>query len=159
MSGTKNTCEHVVDYNLLAGKSRASNSKQNGSRRDDSKLEMSVEDKYASPVHNKRNNKGENQSGNTQEKDRDTSSKFMVNQSISDNGENNMVSMECNNDDDEIVINKRVRKQIVGNVKDDRTGSMMPVVLEEMVDGTKSKKTGKKKSAISPAWPGMAQIC
>ena len=57
-----------------------------------------------------------------------------------------MASVECNNDDDEIVINKRIRKQIVGNVKDHRTGSMMPVVLEEMVDGTKSKKTGKKVS-------------
>ena len=57
-----------------------------------------------------------------------------------------MALMECNKDDDEIVINKRVSKQIVGNVKDERTGSMMPVVLEEMVDGTKSKKTGKKVS-------------
>ena len=64
MSRTKNTHGHVVDYNLLASKSRASNSKQNGGR-DDSKLEMSIKDKHASPVHNKRNNKGENQSGNT----------------------------------------------------------------------------------------------
>ena len=53
MSGTKNTHGYVVDYNLLGGKSTALNSKQNGSGRDESKLEVSIEVKYASPVQNK----------------------------------------------------------------------------------------------------------
>lgn len=82
----------------------------------------------------------------------------MATQKISDNVENNMAAMERNNDDDEIAINKRVQKQIVGNVKDDRTGSMMPVVLEEMVDGTQNPKRQAKKSAISQAWSRIAQI-
>ena len=38
------------------------------------------------------------------------------------------------------------------NVKDDRTGSMMPVILEHIVDGTKSKKTGRRVSHM----PDMA---
>ena len=63
--------------------------------------------------------------------------------------ENKMVSLEQETDDSEIIINKRLHRQIVGNVKDDRLGSMMPVVLEQMVDRTKSKVT---------AWLGMERM-
>ena len=44
---------------------------------------------------------------------------------------NKMASLECGTDDEAVVLNKRVCRQIVANVKDDRTGSMMPVVLEK----------------------------
>ena len=46
-----------MDYNLLAGNSKALNSKQNGGSKDDQKLEMSMEDNYVSPVQKKANNK------------------------------------------------------------------------------------------------------
>ena len=70
-----------------------------------------------------------------------------------------MAAMECKSDDEEILINKRVRKQIVGNVKDDRTGSMMPVILEQMVDETKSKKTGRKASHMLGMAGDGTNIC
>ena len=142
MLGIKNTCRHIVDYTLLASKS--SNNKQNGSQKDETKLEMSVEAKYASPNTRKSNNRGENISDKSQELDRNMFGKFMASHNESESGKNKMVAMEHKSDDNEILLNKRVRKQIVGNIKDDRTGSMMPVVLEQMVDGTKSKRTGRK---------------
>ena len=110
---------------------------------------MSLEAKYASPNIRKSNNRGKNISGKSQELDRNVFGIFMASQNESKLGKNKIVAMECESDDNEILINKRVRKRIVGNVKDDRTGSMMPVVLEQMVDGTKSKKTGRKVSHMS----------
>ena len=110
---------------------------------------MSLEAKYASPNIRKSNNRGKNISGKSQELDRNVFGIFMASQNESKLGKNKMVAMECESDDNEILINKRVRKRIVGNVKDDRTGSMMPVVLEQMVDGTKSKRTGRKVSHMS----------
>ena len=101
MSGDKNTHGHVVDYSILVGKVRSLKDKQNGTPLKNVKIEMSIEEKYATPTGK-----------------------------------------------------KVVRNQIVGNVKDDRTGSMMPVVLEQMVDGTKSKKTGRHVSHM----PNMAIV-
>ena len=46
----------------------------------------------------------------------------------------------------------------MGNVKDDRTGSMMPVILEHMVDGTKSKKTGRRVSHMPCMAGGGASV-
>ena len=115
---------------------------------------MSLEAKYASPNIRKSNNRGKNISGKSQELDRNVFGIFMASQNESKLGKNKMVAMECESDDNEILINKRVRKRIVGNVKDDRTGSMMPVVLEQMVDGTKSKRQAEK-LATCPAWLGM----
>ena len=51
----------------------------------------------------------------------------MASKNESKSGKNKMAAMEHKSDDDEILINKRVMKH---NAKDDRTGSMMPVVLE-----------------------------
>ena len=121
------------------------------------KLEMSKEAKYATPNTRKTNNRGENLSGKPQDSERNVFSNFMVSHNNSKLGKNNMVHMEHKSDDEEILINKRDRKQIVGNVKDDRTGSMMPVILEHMVDGTKSKRTGRRVSHM-PGMAGMVQV-
>ena len=56
-----------------------------------------------------------------------------------------MASLECESENHELnKENKVVRRQIISTIADSRTGSMMPVVLEMMVDGTKSKRSGKK---------------
>ena len=107
---------------------------------------MSIEAKYASPKTRNTNNSSENLSGKPQDLERNVFGKFTASQSNSKLGKNKMAAMKCESDNEEIPRNKRVRKQIVGNVKDDRTGSMMPVILEQMVDGTKSKKTDRKVS-------------
>ena len=157
MSGTKNTWGLVVDYNLLAGKGRALTNKQNGSCKEDLKSEMLIDDKNASASKCKSINKGENKTGSSFEHDRNVFNKFMADQNSSKSEEFKMVALECNKCDEEIILTRRVRKQIIINVKDDRTGSMMPVVLEEMVDGTMSKKTGRK-SVTNLAWLGMEII-
>ena len=111
-----------------------------------------MEAKYPSPNTRKTNNRGETLSGKPQDLDKNVFGKFTANHKKSELWENKTAVMECKSDNNE--INKRVSKQIVGNIKDDRTSSMMPVLLEQMVDGTKSKKTGRKVSHMT----GMAQM-
>ena len=105
---------------------------------------MSVEEKYASPIAKKLKNKGENLTRNSQNTDRNIFNKFMASIDDTECEQNNMVAMKCNVEDDDIVLNKQIRKQILGSVRDNRRGSMMPVVLEQTIDGIKSKKMGKK---------------
>ena len=119
----------MVDYTLLAGKGQGSNNKQNGSQKDETKVEMSVEAKYASPNMRKANNRGETLSGKSKDIERNVLGKFMASHKNSKFGENKMAATKHESDDNEILINKRVRKEIVGNVKDDRTGSTIPVIL------------------------------
>ena len=106
MLGTKNTCGDVVDYTLLASQGKSPNNKQNGSQKDEAKVEMSVEAKYASPNTRKTNNRGENLSGKPQDIERNVFSKFMASHNNSKLGKNNMADMECKSDDEEILINK-----------------------------------------------------
>ena len=97
---------------------------------------MSLEAKYATPNTRKTNNKGKTLSGKPQDIERNVFGKFMASHKNSQLGENKMAAIECRSDDDEIIINQRVRKQTVGNIKDDSTGSMMQVLLKQMVEGT-----------------------
>ena len=41
-------------------------------------------------------------------------------------------------EDDKIIFQKHVQKPFLGSVHDHRTGSMMPVMLQTEIDGTKS---------------------
>ena len=59
MSHIKNTSGHVVDYSLLAGKSKPLNLKQNGIQKENANADMPVEVKYASPSSRKINLRGE----------------------------------------------------------------------------------------------------
>ena len=45
-------------------------------------------------------------------------------------------------EDDEIIFQKHVQNTFLGSVHDHRTGSMMLVMLQTEIDGTKSKVTG-----------------
>ena len=146
MSHQKNTRRHVIDYMLLAGKSKPLVGKQNSMQKENLKSEMPVEEKYASPGVRKTNLRGEISSQNTMLLEKNTSSQLSSVKESAEVEGNNMVSLEHDNDNNEAIKNKVVHRQILGNVKDNKTGSMMLVVLEQMVDGTKSKMTGKKVS-------------
>ena len=50
-----------------------------------------------------------------------------------------MVVIDANESDNEIIIQKTVQKQYLGQVHDEKTGSMMPVMYQLEFDGTKRK--------------------
>ena len=153
MSGAKNTCGLVVDYNLLAGKGKATSVKQNGALKDDSKFELNTNDKMASASKGKLSNKVVGSQNNAEKHERNIFNDMMVDGTSSKFVESNMASMEREDADPEISLNKKVRKQIIGTVKDNKTGNIIPVVLEELVDGTKPKKISNK-SAHKPGMSG-----
>ena len=67
---------------------------------------MSIEAKYATPNTRKTNNRVENSSGKPQDSDGNVFSKFMASHNNSKLGKNNMADMECESDNEEILINK-----------------------------------------------------
>ena len=148
MSGAKNTRGVVVDYSQLAGKGRNSIVKQNGSHKDVSNAKVNLDVKTKNKVLAMLLEKHEK----ALEKDRNIFTDMLAKNIDSKSEEFKMAVMECGVIDPEITLNKRVRKQIIGNVKDKITGNVMPVVLEELVDGTKPKKSLKNFSHK----PGMA---
>ena len=96
----------------MASKRKSLNNKQNGGRKDETKVEMSVEAKYVSPNTRKSNNRGENLSGKPLDLDRNVFGKFMAshNSLLVRIRKNKMATMEYKSDANEILINKRVRK-------------------------------------------------
>ena len=66
---------------------------------------MPMEAKYASPNTRKTNNKGETVSGKPQDLERTVFSKFIASHKNSKLEENKMAAMECESDDNEILIN------------------------------------------------------
>ena len=53
-----------------------------------------------------------------------------------------MEAIDTNDSDNEIIIQKTIQKQYLGQVHDEKTGSIMTVMYQLEFDGTKSKITG-----------------
>ena len=156
MSGIKNTQGNVVDYSILAGKSKSSSNKQNGGQKEDLKPEMSIEEKYVSPIAKKVKNKGEIATWSSQNTERNVFNKFMASIDDTELQQNKMVAMEHEFEDNEVVLNKQIRKQIIGRVRDNRTGSIMPVELEQKLM-EQNLKRWEKELAICLAWRAMVE--
>ena len=133
-----------MDYSLLVGKGRNSNAKQNGRQKDNAIIEVKSNDDNGSSDERISTARGES-SSLTEGKIIESAIHSTCNV-ISDSKtvKSNLASMECTLESGEGKGNKLVRRQIVANVQDNRMGSMMPVVLEQVVDNTKSKLTGKR---------------
>ena len=105
MSGTKNTRGLVVDYNLLAGKGRASNNRQNGVCKEDLKVDIIIDDKLVSASKGKPSNKAADKPNRVLNHDRNIFSDLMVDNNNSKSEEFKMAAMECEEVDPEILLN------------------------------------------------------
>ena len=113
MSGAKNTRGVVVDYSQLAGKGRHSTVKQNGIQKDVSNSEVNLDVKsknkaLAMPLE---------KHANVLEQEGNIFTDMLAKNIDSKNEEFKMAAMECEVIDPKIMLNKRVRKQIIGNVR------------------------------------------
>ena len=143
MSHAKNTRGNIVDYSILAGKSHPSNSKQNGGLNKENSA-STKDDESGNSSESNLTARGEQSS--LMEGSQKLSKMVDPNVELTEgrNLRSKMASMERVFGNEEKFENKTVRRQIVANARDSRTGSMMPVVLEQIVDNTRSKIMGKK---------------
>ena len=62
-------------------------------------------------------------------------------------------------EDDEIIFQKQMQNTYIGSVHDRKTGSMMPVMLQTEVDGTRSKVPGFAMSHGTLMGGGDGKVC
>ena len=129
---------NVIDYSILAGKGRNADSKQVPKIQiHESSLEVknkasSLKKKGKKLVEPKDEIKGCGSNNSTDSNDSDCDGTRSI-------AKNKMAAKTASPVDEEIVFQKHIHKTYIGSVHDSKTGSMMPVLLQTEVDGTKQK--------------------
>ena len=120
---------NIVNYTLLAGKSRGMENKQSQKVKDQ---DLSVEEKYRSHSLKKSGKKGEGLKENKKKTNELDNFQEMSNSDIEGirmPEKNKMAARSASNyDDDEVIFQKHVKNTCLGSVHDSKTGSMMPVM-------------------------------
>ena len=141
------TRDNVFNYMLLAGKSRGMENKQSQKMKDQ---ELSFEEKYKSFSSKESGKKGEGPKENKKKTNEHDNFQEMSNSDIEGirmPKKNKMAARSASSyEDDEVIFQKHVKNTYLGSVHDSETGSMMPVMLQTEIDGSKSKITGMKVS-------------
>ena len=107
---------------------------------------MSIEEKYGVQTVKKSKKKGEGTHKPQVKCSRNVFDDVNLESNFGKNSISKMVVIDANDSDNEIIIQKTVQKQYLGQVQDEKTGSMMPVMYQLEFDGTKSKITGSRVS-------------
>ena len=128
----------MLDLNKLAGKGKDSDVQSVGKSRNP---EMSIEEKYGVQTVKKLKKRGEG-THKSQNKCRNVFDDVNLDSSFGKSSNSKMVPTDANDSDNEVLLQKMVQNYYMGQVHDEKTGSMMPVMYQLECDGTESKITG-----------------